>query len=130
MEQEQKVIPIEGREIEPYKQEFDTIINLSGARVTIAILGRRIDIEPYHKTARVFLDEPEGVGTLVSDDLKIPVKVFGTPFLANLPNPKEGVIYIVRPEVARHPRVRRRPDVFYPYAQTANGTCEALARYG
>jgi len=98
---------------------IDTIVNLTGRRVTLAINGQRLDIEPAPKTASFdFADSRVGDFKYQTGEsgntITIPVERMDLPRVLGLPAPRKGVVYIVKREIALHPRVRRRADVFAP----------------
>lgn len=107
-------------------QNCDTLINLTGRRVTIVLPDKtRLDIEPSPGVARVTWPEREQVGVLQFGKLAIPMYSTGLPVLSGLPRPRAGIAYIVKYDVARHPLVRRRSDVLFPNSVPSQSSVSA-----
>jgi hypothetical protein len=97
--------------------EFDTILNMTGKRLTLALSdGTRLVIEPGPKVARLhhFTDPASTKKTVKLDSHEIEIEEFEEPMVENLPIPRKGVLIVVKEEIAKHRRVRGRNDVYYP----------------
>lgn len=108
---------------------YDMILNLTGRRIDIALrTGKRLSIEPSHRVARLCRDPKHKIESVIKvDDYEIDLTELGDTMVENLPNPKAGVLYIVKSEVAQHPKVRRRSDVVYALTP-GGGTATGLTR--
>lgn len=87
------------------------IINLTPHAITFVVGDNKIIFDPSGVIARVS-SKTETVGSIEFNGISIPVTttVFGE--VENLPQPKEGTIYVVSSLVAG--RVPDRDDVFIP----------------
>lgn len=100
----------------------DRLVNLTGRRIDLVTVRRGkevvVALEPDKRIARVVKPWPEPDGTLTCGADTADLMKAGASYVEGLPLPRAGVVHIVREDVARHPKVRRRGDVLYPYSTT------------